>query len=176
LANSNFYNTGVEEVQSNYKKVVRMVGEYEHCSNLKKVNFEGGLNYLVYGSATFRNCYNLTSFKYDLPRLLMGVGMFEGCKLDKASVEKILYSLPNINNLKSSKANANVNTDGIWGTSNGAAVEHEDIIVTEPTEDGYISPNDTNQVIARIYNNTSSDWVTVYSRRVRRKPNFKENT
>ena len=153
-----------------------MVGEYEHCSNLKKVNFEGGLNYLVYGSAAFRNCNNLTSFEYDLPRLLMGVGMFEGCKLDKSSVERILYSLPNINNLKNSKANANVNTNGIWGTINGAAVEHEDIIATEPKDEGYKSPTDTNQVIARIYNNTSSDWVTVYSRRVRRKPNFKENT
>lgn len=181
LANSNFYDTGIEEIKSDYRSVVRFRNEYENCKNLKKVELQGGLHNMIWGTSGFRNCFQLTSFEYDLPRLLTGVGMFEGCKLDKASVERILYSLPNIANLKKATTNS-VITEGVkdgnttypyWGRikENGVwkDVAHElDISKNSPTEE-------TKQLIARVYNNASAGVVTIHYKSTARKANEKGN-
>lgn len=187
LANSNFYNTGIEEIDSDYRNIVRMISEYEECSNLKTIVFNGGFNNLIWGTSVFRNCSQLTSFEYDLPRLLSGIGMFQGCKLNKSSVERILYSLPNIANIKKATTSGDI-TEGVkvgntiypyWGKIKGIEVKHEtDVSLKQPTNLQVNSDDETktNRIIAKIANNVAGNCVSIYYRKARRKPIFNTNS
>lgn len=175
-ANGNFYSTGVTDVDSNYQSVVRMQAEYANCTQLERVNFEGGLKNLVIGQSTFRKCSKLTSFEYDLPRLLTGIGMFEGCKLNKASVERILYSLPNIANIRKCTSNADI-TAGVkvgndtyryWGSYKEG--DNRINVVHDEKKTGETPTEKTTQLIGRVYNNASSNSITVHFKMCRRVP------
>ena len=62
------------------------------CTNL--TSFSSDLSSLTGGLNMFSGCTNLTSFNSDLSSLTDGNNMFYYCKLDAASVEKILSTIP----------------------------------------------------------------------------------
>lgn len=56
-------------------------------------DWNGSIGKFTDGYNMFRDCSNLTSFNADLSNLISAECMFQGCKLDAPSVEKILTSI-----------------------------------------------------------------------------------
>ena len=97
-----FYNCkSLYTLDTNFSNCLIAEQEFDLCSNLTTVNFDGGLDRLMYAPAMFANCTSLKEFKYGLPVLLSGKRMFYKCNLDTASAETILGSLPEIKDCRS---------------------------------------------------------------------------
>lgn len=92
-----FYNCkSLEKLDTNFSNCLIVEQEFDLCSKLTSVTFDGGLNRLMYAPAMFANCTSLKDFNYELPVLLSGKRMFYKCKLNTASATKIFGSLPEI--------------------------------------------------------------------------------
>lgn len=89
----NFYYIKFRGVwKGNIGKFTNGFNMFNGCTNL--TSFDADLSNLTRGSQMFESCYNLTSFKSDLSSLTSGHNMFYQCKLDAASVERILTTIP----------------------------------------------------------------------------------
>lgn len=188
-SNGNFYgNTGIKNVNSNYSNCVKAANEYEECSALSSVTFEGGLPYLVSACGMFRGCTSLENFictgdekfTYALPRLLEGDGMFDGCKLNVESVIRILESLPNILKIKDAIGNGDKDTDittgNYWGykydLQKKKLVYIGDLENKWQIRDKEPVNEDTEQVIGRVFYQSALDRILIYYKCAYRKPNF----
>ena len=86
---------GLSKIKSftyDLEKITNADGMFYNCSAL--TSFSGKLSSLKTNYYMFADCINLTSFYSDLSNLRGGFNMFRGCKLDGASVAKILSSIP----------------------------------------------------------------------------------
>ena len=97
---------------------------FYQCSNL--TSFNGDLSSLTDGLNMFMGCNNLTSFNGDLSSLTGGENMFYPCKLDAASVERILTTIPEYTDGSSHKLTMTVQ-------SGEAAAKFGEITGTTPT-------------------------------------------
>ena len=131
-----FYNCqSLKTLKTNFSKCLIAEQEFDLCSKLTEVSFDGGLNKLMYAPAMFANCTSLKEikckkdgkeFNCEFPVLLSGKRMFYKCKLNTASVKMILGSLPKIklcrseNNSVGTEALLNIikgwkkDKDGFW--------------------------------------------------------------
>lgn len=66
---------------------------FKRCTRLSDFQATNGLDKLYYAEEMFSGCTSLTIFDEELPILVKGDGMFSRCKLNKASVLKIVNSL-----------------------------------------------------------------------------------
>ena len=83
----------LKEVNFELGELTKGSSMFQHCYELQVINL-GNLNKLTDGTSMFANAKLLTSFLYPLPALNIGTHMFANCKLDGASVQNILTTIP----------------------------------------------------------------------------------
>jgi hypothetical protein len=86
------YDNNGNLIANNLRKLENGYYFFSLQDNLK--SFKGDLSSLTNGNSMFRGCTNLTSFDADLSSLSETGAMFGDCKLDGASVRKILTTIP----------------------------------------------------------------------------------
>lgn len=119
-------------------------GMFERCTSL--TSFSSNMSKLTsafggaHGTGMFKGCTALTNFSADLPALTNGRGMFEGCKLNLASIQNIADT---INNLAIQNKTGSI-TIGI-----DASIRYNDNLTEEEQSDATAAKNAIATIVAK---------------------------
>jgi hypothetical protein len=87
---------------------------FNGCENLTTFTLKlSNLTNLINGQYMFNGCTSLTSFTYKLSNLTKGDYMFDGCKLDTASVKNIADTINNLKSIGITDGVIHIGCDGV---------------------------------------------------------------